>query len=148
MYQSCIQTIKPWVFWLAQWTSLRQCAIATPNLWINSLFLAVSQSDDAKIFLSLSCSRQLIHWFQTVTIWNQCMSKVFNLTSIAYHKQLPPQRTVGTIGSVWQESNHSKETTEPAPTNTQAKLWKRTVGNSKRRTRGLCLSPRALANWF
>jgi len=30
----------------------------------------------------------------------------------------------------------------------KAKLWKRTVGNGKRRTRGLCLSPRALANWF
>jgi len=27
-------------------------------------------------------------------------------------------------------------------------LWKRTVGNAKRRTRGLSLSPRALANWF
>jgi len=25
---------------------------------------------------------------------------------------------------------------------------KRTVGNAKRRTRSLCLSPRALANWF
>ena len=31
--------------------------------------------------------------------------------SIAYRKQLPPQRTVGTIGSVWQESTPSKETT-------------------------------------
>ena len=27
-------------------------------------------------------------------------------------------------------------------------LWKRTVGDPKRRTRGLSLSPRALANWF
>jgi len=34
--------------------------------------------------------------------------------SIAYRKQLPPQRTVGTIGSVWQESTHSMETTGPA----------------------------------
>jgi len=31
--------------------------------------------------------------------------------SIAYRKQLPPQQTVGTIGSVWQESTFSKETT-------------------------------------
>jgi len=30
--------------------------------------------------------------------------------SIAYRKQLPPQRTVGTIGSVRQESTPSKET--------------------------------------
>jgi len=30
--------------------------------------------------------------------------------SIAYRKQLSPQRTVGTIGSVWQESTPSKET--------------------------------------
>jgi len=33
--------------------------------------------------------------------------------SIAYGKQLHPQRTVGTIGSVWQESTPSKETTGP-----------------------------------
>jgi len=36
--------------------------------------------------------------------------------SPAYRKQLPPQRTVGTIGSVWQESTSSKETTGPAQT--------------------------------
>jgi len=47
---------------------------------------------------------------------------VFNLhtatshASLAYRKQLPPQRTVGTIGSAWQESAPSKETTGPAPT--------------------------------
>jgi len=29
--------------------------------------------------------------------------------SIAYCKQLPPQRTVGTIGSVWLESTPSKQ---------------------------------------
>jgi len=40
--------------------------------------------------------------------------------SIAYHKQLTPQRTVGTIGSVWQESTPLKETTGPAQTNTQS----------------------------
>jgi len=34
--------------------------------------------------------------------------------SIANRKQLPPQRTVGTIGSVWQESTPSKETMGPA----------------------------------
>ena len=34
--------------------------------------------------------------------------------SIAYRKQLPPQRTVGATGSVWQESTPSKETTGPA----------------------------------
>jgi len=34
-------------------------------------------------------------------------------------------------------------------TNTQSERhWKRTVGNAKWRTRRLCLSPRALANWF
>ena len=37
-----------------------------------------------------------------------------NHASIAYRKQLPPQWTVGTIGSVWQESTPSKETTGPA----------------------------------
>jgi len=36
--------------------------------------------------------------------------------SIAYRKQLPPQQTVGTNGSVWQESTPSKETTRPAQT--------------------------------
>jgi len=36
--------------------------------------------------------------------------------SIAYRKQLPPQPTVGTIGSVWRESTPSKETTGPAQT--------------------------------
>ena len=36
-----------------------------------------------------------------------------------------------------------------ASTNTQSeRLWKRTVRNAERRTRGLCLSPQALANWF
>ena len=34
--------------------------------------------------------------------------------NIAYGKQIPPQRTVRTIGSVWQESTPSKETTGPA----------------------------------
>jgi len=36
--------------------------------------------------------------------------------SITYREQLPLQRTVGTMGSVWQESTPSKETTEPART--------------------------------
>jgi len=40
--------------------------------------------------------------------------------SIAYRKQLHPQRTVGTIASVWQESAPSKETTGPAQTNAQS----------------------------
>jgi len=69
--------------------------------------------------------------------------------SLAYRKQLPPQWTVGTIGIVWQESTPSKETTGPAQTRMQSEtLWERTVENAKRRTRGLCVSPRALANWF
>ena len=42
----------------------------------------------------------------------------------AYRKQLPPQRTVGTIGSVWQESTPWKETTGPAQTNTQSATMK------------------------
>jgi len=32
----------------------------------------------------------------------------------------PPQRRVGTTGSVWQESTPSKKTTGPAQTNTQS----------------------------
>jgi len=36
--------------------------------------------------------------------------------SITYRKQLPLQRTVGTIGRVWQEGTPSKETTGPAQT--------------------------------
>jgi len=44
--------------------------------------------------------------------------------SIAYRKQLPPQRTVGTIGSVWQKSTPSKEITGPAQTNTQSETIK------------------------
>jgi len=43
-------------------------------------------------------------------------SYIASHASIAYRKQLPPQRTVGTIGSVWQESTPSKETTGPAQT--------------------------------
>ena len=38
--------------------------------------------------------------------------------SIAYRKRLPPQRAVGTIGSVWQESTPSKEATGPAQNST------------------------------
>jgi len=34
---------------------------------------------------------------------------IISHANTAYHKQLPPQRTVGTIGSVWQESTPSKE---------------------------------------
>ena len=40
--------------------------------------------------------------------------------SIAYRQQLPRQWTVGTIGSVWQESTPSKGTTGPAQTNRQS----------------------------
>jgi len=50
---------------------------------------------------------------------DQCPSLLTSHASIAYRKQLHPQRTVGTIGSVWQESAPSKETTGPAQTNTQ-----------------------------
>jgi len=39
-------------------------------------------------------------------------------------KELPPQRTVGTIGSAWQESTPSKETLGPAQTNTQSEFMK------------------------
>ena len=46
--------------------------------------------------------------------------------SIAYRKQLAPQRTVGTIGSVWQESTPSKGTTGPAQTNTQSETAMKT----------------------
>jgi len=44
--------------------------------------------------------------------------------SIAYREQLPPQRTVGTFGSVWQESTPSKETTGSAQTDTQSETMK------------------------
>ena len=40
--------------------------------------------------------------------------------SVAYHKQLPPQRTVGTIGGEWRESTSSKETTRRAQTSPQS----------------------------
>jgi len=50
----------------------------------------------------------------TVQLLPMCYAT--NHASIAYRKQLPPQRTVGTIGSVWQESTPSKETTGPAQT--------------------------------
>jgi len=45
---------------------------------------------------------------------------ITSYASIAYRKQLHLQRIVGTIGSVWQESTPSKETTGPAQTNTQS----------------------------
>ena len=41
---------------------------------------------------------------------------ITSYASIAYRKQLHLQRIVGTIGSVWQESTPSKETTGPAQT--------------------------------
>jgi len=47
----------------------------------------------------------------------QCKTGAISITShasITYRKQLPPQRTMGTIGSVWQKSTPSKETTRPA----------------------------------
>jgi len=37
-----------------------------------------------------------------------------------FRKQVPPQGTVGAIGSEWQESAPSKETTRPAQTNPQS----------------------------
>ena len=46
------------------------------------------------------------------------MLDVTSHASIAYRKQLTPQRTMGTIGTVWQESTPSKETTGPAQTRT------------------------------
>jgi len=49
-----------------------------------------------------------------------CITLYTSDASIAYRKQLHPQRTVGIIGSVWQESTPSKETTGPAQTNTQS----------------------------
>ena len=52
--------------------------------------------------------------------------------SIAYRKQLPPQRTVGTIGSVWQESTPSKETMGPAQTNTQSETMKMEMASGRR----------------
>jgi len=50
--------------------------------------------------------------------WKVCLSlnhRGINTShaSIAYRKQLPPQWTVGTVGSVWQESTPSKEITGP-----------------------------------
>ena len=60
--------------------------------------------------------------------YTHLLVNIFNTThaSIAYRKQLPPQRTVGTIGSVWQESTPSKETTGPAQTNTQSETAMKT----------------------
>jgi len=46
--------------------------------------------------------------------------------SITYREQLTPQRTVGAIGSVWQENTPSKETTGPAQTNTQSETAMKT----------------------
>jgi len=69
--------------------------------------------------------------------------------SIAYRKQLPSQRAVGIIGSVWQESTLRRKLRGHHKLTRKAEtLEKRTVGNAKRRTRGLSLSPRALSNWF
>jgi len=61
----------------------------------------------------------------------------------AYRKQLPPQRTVGTIGSVWQESTLSKETMGPAKgyENEQSEMPNGACA-------GFILSPLFLANWF
>jgi len=44
--------------------------------------------------------------------------------NIAYRKQLPPQRTVGTIGSAWQESTSSKKTTGQAKTHAKRNVMK------------------------
>jgi len=60
--------------------------------------------------------------------------------SIAYRKQIPSQRTVGTIGSVWQENTPSKETTGPA------KRYEN--DQSEMRNGARSLSPWTLANWF
>jgi len=56
-------------------------------------------------------------------------------TSIAYRKQIPPQQTVGTIGSVWQENTPSKETTGPA------KRYENEQSEMRNGARGLSLSP-------
>ena len=53
--------------------------------------------------------------------WAKCdaliaFSTIVIKTTITYCKELPRQRTVGTIDSVWQESTPSKETAGPAQT--------------------------------
>jgi len=55
--------------------------------------------------------------------------------SIAYHKPITPQRTVGTIGSLWQETTSSKETTGPA------KRYENKQSEIRNGTRGISLSP-------
>jgi len=80
-------------------------------------------------------------WPQQATSITQTPATLYRTShaSIAYRKQIPPQRTVCTIGSVWQESTPSKETTGPA------KLYENEESEMRHGARGLSLSPWTLA---
>jgi len=80
-------------------------------------------------------------------ITNKFYSIITSHASIAYRKQLTPQRTVGIIGSVWQESTPSKETTGPAQINTQSETMKTNSRKWQTAHARPLLEP-ALANWF
>ena len=55
------------------------------------------------------------------TTHNRHMSYIHTShANIVYRKQLPPQRTVSTIGSKWHENNPLKETMRPAQTSPQS----------------------------
>jgi len=56
--------------------------------------------------------------------WGPLLFMPTSHASVAYCKQLPPQRTVGAIGSAWHESTLSKETTRPAQTRLENELSK------------------------
>jgi len=66
--------------------------------------------------LVMDYTTMLSNWigFATVIIYDTSHA------SIAYRKQLPPQRMVGTIGSEWHESTPLKETTRAAQTSLQS----------------------------
>jgi len=88
--------------------------------------------------------------------WDSCGYLLVSLLVISTNQpcqnRLSQATTTSTSsGHHWQcmAREHPFEGNYGTSTNTQSeRLWKRTVGNAKRRTRGICLSPRVLANWF
>jgi len=92
------------------------------NVWTtnNSWFLPYHNLKKF-VFNQLPLSGRVKSWLQSFD-WAGGVLKVdfdtitLDFDSIAYRKQIPPQRTVGIIGSVWQESTPLRETTGPAQT--------------------------------
>jgi len=119
----------------------------------NAVFCPITSEDEADdlrlqkrfVYGILQKILRPIHWPRSHATQNLFMNQP------CQHRLSQATTPSMNSGHHWQcmAREHPFEGNYGASTNTQSEtLWKRTVENAKRRTRGLCLSPRALANWF